>query len=154
GGVAAHHEGADAAADQHDRADRDRDFHLLLAGVALERGELMFVRLLRGHRLHARAVLGFGASLLDLAVLDGLEARGLFLAALLFGAARFFLFAEAALFRFASCALGGGAGICFRAGARLLVGLFFLDAVFLKVHELLEREENRAFLLFGHVQIS
>jgi hypothetical protein len=78
------------------------------------------------------------------------DASLLFPLALLFHAAPLFFFPEAPLFGVAGGALGGGSGFGLGARAALFFRLFFLDAVLLEVHQFLEGEENRAFLLFGH----
>ena len=56
--------------------------------------------LLSRERFHARTMLRLGACFFDLAVTDRFEARGFFLATLLFGATRLFFGAEATLFGF------------------------------------------------------
>ncbi|MGC4091447.1 MAG: hypothetical protein QM756_26925 [Polyangiaceae bacterium] len=95
-------------------------------------------------------MLGFVAGLLDFPVTDSLEAGGLLARALFLGATAIFFLAEGALFSFAGGALGRGAGVGLLASAALLLRLFLFDPVLLEVHQLFEREENRAFLLFGH----
>ncbi len=144
-------EGAADADDQECRhRDADEELEALLGLVAVQRRELVLVRLLRRHRLHARAMLRLGARLLELTVLDGLEPRLFFFSALFFSATALFLCPEARLFGVTPRAFLGGLGIGFLADATFLVGFFLADAGFLEAHQLLEREENRAFLLFGH----
>ncbi|MEO7032819.1 MAG: hypothetical protein ABI335_03300 [Polyangiaceae bacterium] len=110
--------------------------------------------LLHGKGFHARAMLGFRASFLKFAVADGFEARGLFFAALLFGAASLFFGSEATLFGVAGGPLGAGFGFSLGARDGLFVGLFFFDPILFQAHQFFEREENRAFLLFGHIRVS
>src|SRR6188768_1866617 len=95
-------------------------------------------------------MLGFGTGFFEFAVTDRFEASGLFLAALLLGATGFFFRAQPALFRFTCGALGRSFGLSLSASLGLLVGLFCFDPTLFQAHQFFEREENRAFLLFGH----
>src|SRR5262249_1846526 len=61
-----------------------------------------------------------------------------------------FFLADAPLFRVALGAIFGGTPLRLFANAAFLVRLFVTDPVFLEAHQFFEREENRAFLLFGH----
>src|SRR5690606_21204420 len=54
------------------------------------------------------------------------------------------------LFLFASSALGFELRLKLGFGLATLLFLFLPDALFLELHQLLQREEDRAFLLFGH----
>ncbi|HEY6729245.1 MAG TPA: hypothetical protein VI197_34780 [Polyangiaceae bacterium] len=145
------HGGDYATNHQKSRDDADRNFQLLLALIAADGRDLGFVLLLRSHRLEARVMLGFGLGLLDFCVSDGFEPGGFFPAALLFAATSFFFFSQPALFGCTCSAFGGLSGLPLRAGFGFFLGFFFLDPVFLKVHQLFEREKNRAFFLFGHL---
>src|SRR5262249_62065443 len=60
----------------------------------------------------------------------------------------------APLFRLARRSFPGLAGLEVRLGAARLFGLFLADAVFLEVHQLLQGEEDRAFLLVSHASAS
>src|SRR5678815_2645441 len=98
-------------------------------------------------------MLGLGAGLLDLGGMDGFEASLVFSTPQFGGPASLFFVAQAALFGLACGAFGGGSSIGLRAEARFLLRLFFFDPILFEVHQLLEREENRAFLLFGHARV-
>src|SRR5690606_1907962 len=148
--VAVDHAAADHA-DQEQGADRaDDHLELLLPLILVQERQLLLVGLLRGHRLQPGLVLGLRLGFLDLPLADGLEARGLFLAALLLRPACVFFLTQAALLGFACGALRRGLRLGLGASPGFLLLFLRLDPVFLKVHELLEREENRAFFLFGH----
>ncbi|MBI4950989.1 MAG: hypothetical protein HY908_03075 [Myxococcales bacterium] len=106
--------------------------------------------LLGRHGLEPSLVLGLGAGLLDLGALHGLEAS-LFLARaplVLFAAT--LLFADACFLGLARAALLLEALLLRASGGLLARFLFGLDAIFLDRHQLLEREENRAFLFLSH----
>src|SRR5262249_8905861 len=123
---------------------------LVLLLVALNGREVTLVMLLRTHRVEASALLGFDAGFLDLAVLDGVEARRLFAHALLLAATTLFFGSNPRLFRLARSLLGLDArplGGCCCGGP---IGLLAPDAILLEAHQLFEREQDRAFLLFRH----
>ncbi|HQP34726.1 MAG TPA: hypothetical protein PLI95_06095 [Polyangiaceae bacterium] len=110
--------------------------------------------LLSLHGLDLGLAFGFDAGPLDLGLAEGVEARGLFASALLFGAAALLFGLEASLFLFAGAALGVFAGAGFGIGASFLVFLLLLDAILLEAEQLLEGEEDRTlFLLVGHVRL-
>ncbi|HEU5075706.1 MAG TPA: hypothetical protein VFU02_16045 [Polyangiaceae bacterium] len=140
-----------ATDDQKPRHDADGNFELFLALIALNGGDLSFVLLLGSHRLEPRMMLGFGSGFLDFCLSDGFEPRRLFPASLLFVATSFLFFSEPALFGRPRGAFGSFSGLAFCASFGFFLCLFFLDPVFLKVHQLFEREKNRAFFLFGHL---
>jgi hypothetical protein len=100
--------------------------------------------------LETSAVLGFGTGFFDFRMTNGVDA-GHFLALSLFlRAAALFFVPQAALFGIARDSLRCLTRFLVGLGPASLIGLLFADSVFLEVHQLLEGEENRAFLLFGH----
>ena len=123
-------------------AEGDHALQLLLVLVVVERRQVSLVLLLLAHRLHAGALLGFDASLLNLAVADGIEARSFFLRPLLFAAAAVFFGLEACglLVTRATLCLDPGLHIGLR--STLLLVVLGLDAILFEVHQLFEGKED------------
>ena len=143
--------GNERAHDNHDAPPpMSRLRKLLLALVLFEGGEGSLVLLLSRHRLDARSLLGLETGPLDLGDADCFDARGVFSGALLFDPAPLVLRADSA--SSASRAARSASALAFSAAADRggLLGLLTPDSVLLKAHKLLEGEEDRAFLLFGH----
>jgi hypothetical protein len=118
--------------------------------VVLKRRELELMRLLLRHRLHLGALLGFEPRLLDLGMPDRVQASSLFLLALLVAVPAVFFGLQARLLLLASAPLGFEPRLHIRFGPSFLLVVFLADAILLEVHQLLEGEEDRAFLLFSH----
>src|SRR5262249_53936094 len=76
--------------------------------------------------------------------------RRFFPFALLLAAAPLFLGVQALLLLLARAALGLLASLNLDLGSLLLLLVLLADAILLEVHQLLPREEDRAFLLFSH----
>src|SRR5207248_614010 len=141
----------DAAADdngddQEARAHRDVGEALLV--LVLRHGvELFFVRLLAVHGLHAGLILRFEARLLHFGVPDRFEPRRFFTRACFFTALALVLGAKATFFFFALAAFGLHPRLRLDLFAPATVVVLFLDPILLEVHQLLEREKDRALLL-------
>src|SRR4051812_34452806 len=110
----------------------------------------MLVRLLGRELLHAGLVLGFGLRLLDFAMANRFEPRGLFTLALLFRPASLLFRSQARLLGGAALGLLTSAPLGFRPSPAVPLLFLLFDPVLLEAHELFEREENGAFFLFGH----